>query len=70
MSSVYAQMIAEISGYQDECIISEIEEVMRNSIFHSTLDWIEREDFIEGVNQAVEILRMEKTFRDKLADHF
>jgi hypothetical protein len=36
--------------------LEEIEDCMRHTIFHSTLDWQTREQFDQGARDAVEVL--------------
>jgi len=57
--SFYAKRIREISN----CTEREaqlIEEIMREHLFHSTLDWLHPDQFCTGVNEAFAIL---KSFR-------
>jgi hypothetical protein len=54
--SSYPESIMEILG----CSLEEaksIEEIMRNTIFHSTLDWQTRAQFEQGARDAYEVAR-------------
>jgi hypothetical protein len=54
--SIYHETIKQATGCADaEC--GRIEDVMRNVIFHSTLDWQTREELVEGARMAVEVIR-------------
>lgn len=54
--SIYARDIMAVTGCRkDEA--KEVEEIMRQEIFHSTLDWIDRKQFIWGAKQAYEIYK-------------
>ena len=55
MMSHYERRISEITGHTDIEIINEIEDIMRNDIFHSTLDWQSRQQFIEAAILAEKI---------------
>ena len=39
----YSEIIAEATGITDPVRLDEIEEIMRQDIFHSTLDWQTKE---------------------------
>lgn len=54
MSNLYRGLIAEATGESDQEILDEIEEIMRHSVFRSTLDWIPREQFFEGARTAAD----------------
>jgi len=51
----YEQMIIEATG-RPSGDVSMIEDIMRNEIFHSTLDWQTRAQFQQGARKAAEIL--------------
>lgn len=51
----YAGMIAAAIGEQDPAVLEIVEDVMRNTIFHSTLDWQSREVFDRGAREAYEV---------------
>jgi len=51
----YAKKISEISGITDKKDLDAIEEIMRNEVFHSTLDWQDAKEFEKGVKEAVKI---------------
>ena len=52
----YAKMIEEATGVTDEKKLAKIEDVMRNVIFHSTLDWQSKQEFNEGALAALEVV--------------
>lgn len=52
----YAKLISEATGYTNPAHLAEIEETMRQDIFHSTLDWQTRKVFDAGARMAVELL--------------
>lgn len=56
--SRYREIIRQATG----CAPAEaarIEDVMRNVIFHSTLDWQTREELEDAARLAVEVIRQE-----------
>ena len=55
-ASFYAKSIHEITkcDYQD---LEEVEDIMRNSVVHSTLDWLTKEDFEIAALTAYNILK-------------
>ena len=48
----YQQLIVDTLGCTDEVAV-EVEEIMRDTIFHSTLDWQSREQLEDGAEQAM-----------------
>jgi len=56
MPSIYQQIIIETLGC-DEARAQAIEEVMRQDIFHSTLDWQTKEQLQEAAREAEVILQ-------------
>ena len=50
----YRKAIIEATGC-DESIVGAIEDIMRNIIFHSTLDWQPAEVFDKGAREAFEL---------------
>jgi hypothetical protein len=56
--SFYSRLINEFTGIEDHKDLLRIEEFMRNSIFHSTLDWQTKEQLNEGARKAVIFLRL------------
>lgn len=68
----YKEQIQEATGCGPEDA-AEIEGIMRNTIFHSTLDWQTRAQFNKGARQAKELLdymRSEegKAYMDQVED--
>ena len=53
--SGYLKSISEATGETDFKILEEIEEIMRNDVFHSTLDWIQPDQFAEGARTARDV---------------
>jgi hypothetical protein len=54
--SRYRELIIEATGCTGRQA-AEIENIMRNVIFHSTLDWQSREELKDAARLAVEIIR-------------
>lgn len=52
--NIYQQMIIEDIKCTPE-IAEELEEIMRQDIFHSTLDWLSRVQFRKGAREAKEV---------------
>ncbi len=46
-----------------------VEDIMREDIFHSTLDWQSRTQFVRGAREAVEMLKVYRS-DPSLAKHF
>lgn len=57
----YNKMISETTGVTDLETLEEIQDCMRHTIFHSTLDWQTREQFDHGAVQAWEVIKYERT---------
>ncbi len=55
----YTQMIIEDTGCQP-FDATMIEDIMRNEVFHSTLDWQSRAQFRQGARKAAEILKQNR----------
>ena len=66
--SFYRALIIKATGV-NERDAGYIEDIMREDIFHSTLDWQSRAQFVRGAREAVEML---KAYRADpgLARHF
>ena len=54
--SHYHQIITEATGETNAQRLAEIEESMRQDVFHSTLDWQAKDHLRWGARQAVAIL--------------
>jgi phosphoribosylaminoimidazole-succinocarboxamide synthase len=54
--SHYQQIIKRATNCSDAEVV-QIEDVMRNVIFHSTLDWQTREEFESGARLGLTIVR-------------
>lgn len=48
----YAQTITAATGVTDPADVAEIEDSMRNDIFHSTLDWQTKAVLMKGAREA------------------
>ena len=55
--SHYQEIIQEATNETDLKVIQQIEDIMRDDIFHSTLDWQTREQLIAAAIQAKGIRR-------------
>lgn len=66
--SFYRKLIIETTGVNDKDA-AYIENIMREDIFHSTLDWQSPKIFARGAREAVAML---KVYRDDptLSKHF
>ena len=51
----YHRTISEAIQVEDIAVLIQVEDIMRNDIFHSTLDWIGREQFMQGAREAYEL---------------
>ena len=60
--SGYQEMIMESTGCTAKQV-PEVEDIMRHSVFHSTLDWQTRLEFDKGAKEAYVILRLMKKRR-------
>jgi hypothetical protein len=56
MPSGYTRIIMEATGC-DEATAGKLEEIMRNVIFHSTLDWQTHEELQEAARTAYLVLQ-------------
>lgn len=52
----YQELISQAIGVSDLKVIEEVEDLMRNVIFHSTLDWQSREQLVQGAIEAKQVL--------------
>lgn len=66
--SFYRRFIIEATGVNEKDA-GYVEDIMREDIFHSTLDWQTRAQFARGAREAVELL---KAYRSdpELSRHF
>ena len=55
--SCYRSLIIEAAGINEKEAWY-VEEIMRDDIFHSTLDWQSRAQFVRGAREAVEMLKV------------
>lgn len=53
----YQKLIHEATGETDVRRLAEIEEIMRQDIYHSTLDWQSRADLMDAARLAVEFMQ-------------
>ena len=56
----YQASISKAIGVVDVAIIREVEELMRDVIFHSTLDWQTARQFNKGAREAYEVFKYSK----------
>lgn len=52
----YAASINRATGVTDPELLAEIEDTMRNDIFHSTLDWQTPAQFAKGAREAHDLV--------------
>ena len=52
----YHQLITEATGVTHPEEVAEIEECMRQDIYHSTLDWQSREELMNAARIAMKVL--------------
>ncbi|PKO77990.1 MAG: hypothetical protein CVU21_05485 [Betaproteobacteria bacterium HGW-Betaproteobacteria-15] len=56
--SGYQELIREATGVLDLEHLERIEDIMRNVIFHSTLDWQSRAQLEKAAREAMQILTL------------
>lgn len=56
--SGYQALMAEATGVTDPGMLDRIEDTMRHVVFHSTLDWQDRETLMKGAREAYGIERL------------
>ena len=66
--SLYQQIIIEATGVGEKDA-EYVEDIMRNDIFHSTLDWQTRAQLVRGARAAMKMLRLYRA-DPGLAKHF
>ena len=54
--SFYRSLIIAATGINEK-EAGYVEEIMRDDIFHSTLDWQSRAQFVRGAREAAEMLK-------------
>jgi hypothetical protein len=54
----YALSISQATGVTDPTTLARVEQTMRDTIFHSTLDWQDKETFDRGAREAYGIERI------------
>ncbi|MBI4376337.1 MAG: hypothetical protein HY549_07785 [Elusimicrobia bacterium] len=54
--SFYRSLVIEATGINEK-EAGYVEEIMREDIFHSTLNWQSRAQFVRGAREAVEMLK-------------
>ena len=60
----YEKTISEATGVTDRTDLAEIEDTMRHTIFHSTLDWQTKAQLMRGAREAWEVVQI---MRDPVA---
>lgn len=66
--SFYRDLIIKATGVNAKDA-GYVENIMREDIFHSTLDWQSRTQFVRGAREAVEMLRVYRA-DPELSMHF
>jgi len=66
--SFYRRIIIEATGVNDKDA-AYVEDIMREDIFHSTLDWQSRKLFMRGAREAVAMLKVYRA-DPALSKHF
>lgn len=66
--SFYRDLIIKATGVNAKDA-AYVEDIMREDIFHSTLDWQSRTQFVRGAREAVEMLRVYRA-DPELSMHF
>jgi hypothetical protein len=61
--SMYCEIIKRVTGCADS-EATQIEDVMRNVIFHSTLDWQTREELEDAARLGCRVIRQLTSERD------
>lgn len=56
--SGYALIISEATGEKDRAVLKQIEDIMRDVIYHSTLDWQTRAELTEAAREANEVRKL------------
>lgn len=62
----YTKRIGAVTGLTDPKIFEDVENVMRDAIFHSTLDWVPPKQFDAAAKQAYGIVRLTRRPRAPL----
>ena len=60
----YEQAIIKATGCSTKDV-GEIEDIMRNDVFHSTLDWQTKRQFNKGAKEAYKIFKAIETLKAK-----
>ncbi len=55
--NIYHRTISEATGVTDPLTLEEIEDCMRNVVFHSTLDWQTKAQLVKGARLAYRIVK-------------
>jgi hypothetical protein len=66
--SPYAPLIAEATGAR-AADVSKIETIMRDEVFHSTLDWQTEAQLADAATQAYHLLRTNRAFYEMHFSH-
>ena len=64
--SLYQEMIREATAAPVEALAI-LENIMRDEVFHSTLDWQSKEEFAEGAREAYAIYQQDPVFYQRMA---
>lgn len=60
----YSKLISEATNVIDDALLCEIETIMREDIFCSTLDWMSKKAFNEGARKAYNMIEEESIMTD------
>jgi hypothetical protein len=60
--NAYQGIIVKATGCNNEDA-AKIEDIMRNDIFHSTLDWQTKSQLVIGAKEAMKILKVLKRYQ-------
>lgn len=66
--SSYQDLIVKATGVNEKDA-GYVEDIMREDIFHSTLDWQTRAQFVRGAREAVDLLKAYRA-NPELSRHF
>lgn len=61
--TIYQKIIMEATGC-DEKDVENVETILRQDVFHSTLDWQTREQLVKGAKEAYEIYNQTRSLNN------
>lgn len=62
----HEKMFSELTGIADKATLSQIEDIVRNDIFHSTLDWQTKAQLKKAAKEAIEMINFMNSAEGKL----